>query len=196
MLGTGTGRNYVGVGVVTSGLSSGALNGIRFRSLSSRSQIPLAGGPNALRREEDVDAASGTEIEHGLSRLQLDQGRWIATAQRHRNSLSGKATGLGVGVEIGRDWITASTRARTATPTGFANRTSNLAVLLADRILNLAWEARVMFGPGYRIYFAKDGAQLVLLLLGGDKSTQTADVARAQESWQAYQEDKRRGKTK
>ena len=39
------------------------------------------------------------------------------------------------------------------------------------------WEARVMFGPGYRIYFGKDGAQLVLLLLGGDKSTQTVDVA-------------------
>jgi putative addiction module killer protein len=57
------------------------------------------------------------------------------------------------------------------------------------------WEARVMFGPGYRIYFGKDGAQLVLLLLG-DKSTQTADVALAQESWKAYQEEKRRGKTK
>ena len=58
------------------------------------------------------------------------------------------------------------------------------------------WEARVMFGPGYRVYFGKDGAQLVLLLLGGDKSTQTVDVPRAQESWQAYQEGKRRGKTK
>jgi putative addiction module killer protein len=58
------------------------------------------------------------------------------------------------------------------------------------------WEARVMFGPGYRIYFAKDGAQLVLLLLGGDKSTQTADVARAQGFWKGYQEGKRRGKTK
>jgi putative addiction module killer protein len=58
------------------------------------------------------------------------------------------------------------------------------------------WEARVMFGPGYRIYFGKDGAQLVLLLLGGDKSNQTADVARAQESWKAYQEGKPRGKTK
>lgn len=44
------------------------------------------------------------------------------------------------------------------------------------------WEARVMFGPGYRIYFAKDGLRLVLLLLGGDKSTQSADIARAQES--------------
>ena len=53
-----------------------------------------------------------------------------------------------------------------------------------------------MFGPGYRIYFGKDGAQLVLLLLGGDKSTQTADVTRAQASWKAYQEGKRRGTTK
>ena len=53
-----------------------------------------------------------------------------------------------------------------------------------------------MFGAGYRIYFGRDGAQLVLLLLGGDKSTQATDVARAQQSWKAYQEDKRRGKTK
>jgi putative component of toxin-antitoxin plasmid stabilization module len=51
-----------------------------------------------------------------------------------------------------------------------------------------------MFEPGYRIYLGKDGAQLVLLLLG-DRSTQTVDVARAQESWHAYQEG-RRGKTK
>ena len=58
------------------------------------------------------------------------------------------------------------------------------------------WEARVMFGPGYRIDFGKDGAQLVLLLLGGDKSTQTADVRRAQECWKAYLEGKRRGTTK
>jgi putative addiction module killer protein len=58
------------------------------------------------------------------------------------------------------------------------------------------WEARVMFGPGYRIYFAKDGTQLVLLLAGGDKYTQSADVSRAQESWTAYQEGNRRGKTK
>ena len=58
------------------------------------------------------------------------------------------------------------------------------------------WEARVMFGPGYRIYFGKDGPQLVLLLLGGDKSTQSADVARAKVCWKAYQEEKSRGKAK
>jgi len=53
-----------------------------------------------------------------------------------------------------------------------------------------------MFGPGYRIYFGKDGTQTVLLLLGGDKSTQALDVVRAEELWQVYQEGKRRGKTK
>lgn len=53
-----------------------------------------------------------------------------------------------------------------------------------------------MFGPGYRIYFGKDEAQIVLLLLGGDKSTQSADIAQAQESWKTYQEDNGRGKTK
>jgi putative addiction module killer protein len=58
------------------------------------------------------------------------------------------------------------------------------------------WEARVMFAPGYRIYFGKGRAQLVILLLGADKSTQTADVVRAQESWKAYQEVTRRGTTK
>lgn len=50
------------------------------------------------------------------------------------------------------------------------------------------------FSP--RSAFGKDGQQLVLLLLGGDKSTQASDVARAQASWKAYREDKRCGKTK
>jgi putative addiction module killer protein len=39
------------------------------------------------------------------------------------------------------------------------------------------WEARALFRPGYRIYFGKNGSEFVLLLLGGDKSTQTSDVA-------------------
>ena len=58
------------------------------------------------------------------------------------------------------------------------------------------WEARVMFGPGTGSTSPRMVRNSCLLLLGGDKSTQTADVTRAQESWKAYQEDKRRGKTK
>ncbi|TRO81232.1 type II toxin-antitoxin system RelE/ParE family toxin [Trichloromonas acetexigens] len=48
-------------------------------------------------------------------------------------------------------------------------------------------ELRVDFGPGYRVYFALDGAHVVLLLLGGDKSSQTRDIAKAKEYWQDYQ---------
>lgn len=40
-------------------------------------------------------------------------------------------------------------------------------------------ELRIDYGPGYRIYFARRGEQVVLLLTGGDKSRQQADIARA-----------------
>jgi len=56
------------------------------------------------------------------------------------------------------------------------------------------WEARVDFGPGYRIYFGKEGPTLILLLLGGDKSSQAKDIARAQAFWNSYLEVKRHGK--
>jgi putative addiction module killer protein len=41
-------------------------------------------------------------------------------------------------------------------------------------------ELRVDYGPGYRVYFAKRGETLVVLLCGGDKRTQNADIAMAQ----------------
>jgi putative addiction module killer protein len=58
------------------------------------------------------------------------------------------------------------------------------------------WEARLDFGPGYRIYFGKEGSKIILLLLGGDKSSQPKDIERAQLSWSRYLEVKRHGKTK
>ncbi len=45
---------------------------------------------------------------------------------------------------------------------------------------------RVDFGPGYRVYFGEDKGQLVVLLCGGDKSTQTKDIGKAKEYWQDY----------
>ena len=47
-------------------------------------------------------------------------------------------------------------------------------------------EARVMVGPGYRIYFGQDGSKLVLLLVGGSKGTQVKDIRRAQQYWRDY----------
>jgi putative addiction module killer protein len=40
-------------------------------------------------------------------------------------------------------------------------------------------EMRIDYGPGYRVYFVKRGANYVLLLCGGDKRTQQRDIARA-----------------
>lgn len=50
-------------------------------------------------------------------------------------------------------------------------------------------EARVMFGPGYRIYFGQDGVTLVMLLVGGSKGTQAKDIRRAQRYWRDYLEE-------
>ncbi|MBI3299119.1 MAG: type II toxin-antitoxin system RelE/ParE family toxin [Elusimicrobia bacterium] len=44
-------------------------------------------------------------------------------------------------------------------------------------------ELRVDSGPGYRVYVGVGGAGLVLLLCGGDKSTQEMDISRAREFW-------------
>jgi putative addiction module killer protein len=41
-------------------------------------------------------------------------------------------------------------------------------------------EMRVDYGPGYRIYYVHRGAQIVILLCGGDKRTQQRDIKRAQ----------------
>jgi putative addiction module killer protein len=46
-------------------------------------------------------------------------------------------------------------------------------------------------GPGYRIYCADDGRSLVLLLCGGIKRTQTADIGYAKELWSEYNEAKK-----
>lgn len=48
------------------------------------------------------------------------------------------------------------------------------------------WELRVDWGPGYRVYYAMAGRTRVLLLCGGDKRKQAADIKRAVEYWNDY----------
>ena len=49
------------------------------------------------------------------------------------------------------------------------------------------WELRIDVGAGYRVYYAQAGQTVLLLLCGGDKRTQGADIARAVAYWQDYQ---------
>ncbi|MCE9592017.1 MAG: type II toxin-antitoxin system RelE/ParE family toxin [Planctomycetes bacterium] len=48
------------------------------------------------------------------------------------------------------------------------------------------WELRIDWGPGYRVYYAMSGRSCVLLLCGGDKRKQAADIERAIEYWNDY----------
>jgi putative addiction module killer protein len=55
---------------------------------------------------------------------------------------------------------------------------------LADGV----WELRIDWGPGYRVYYALAGRRLVLLLVGGDKRRQQADITAALKYWKDWQE--------
>lgn len=50
------------------------------------------------------------------------------------------------------------------------------------------FELRFTYGPGYRLYFTRQGDALVLLLVGGDKSTQTKDIKKAREIMKGLEE--------
>lgn len=48
-------------------------------------------------------------------------------------------------------------------------------------------ELKIDHGPGYRLYYAMSGATVVLLLVGGDKSTQQQDIQKAKQFWREFQ---------
>lgn len=52
------------------------------------------------------------------------------------------------------------------------------------------YEIKIDFGPGYRVYFGKDGERLVILLGGSSKQRQSAAVAAAQAAWAEYKRRK------
>lgn len=52
------------------------------------------------------------------------------------------------------------------------------------------FEYKIDFGPGYRVYFGKDGDRLVILLGGGTKKTQDRDIVTVRARWQDYKKRK------
>lgn len=52
------------------------------------------------------------------------------------------------------------------------------------------FEYRIDFGPGYRIYFGKDGSTVVILLGGGTKKRQSRDIKAAADAWTDYRRRK------
>jgi len=50
-------------------------------------------------------------------------------------------------------------------------------------------ELRITTGPGYRVYFTKREEQIIILLVGGDKSTQSKDIKKAEEILEEYDDE-------
>ena len=57
-------------------------------------------------------------------------------------------------------------------------------------------EYKVDFGPGYRIYFGRDGEHLVILLAGGVKKRQQEDIRLAKANWEDYRSRKTQEKAR
>jgi putative addiction module killer protein len=51
-------------------------------------------------------------------------------------------------------------------------------------------EHKIDFGPGYRIYFGRDGDRLIILLAGGTKKRQQEDIRQAKANWRDYRNRK------
>lgn len=55
-------------------------------------------------------------------------------------------------------------------------------------------EYRIDYGPGYRLYFGRDGDELIILLIGGTKTRQQKDIEAAKAFWLDYKSRKNIGK--
>jgi putative addiction module killer protein len=55
------------------------------------------------------------------------------------------------------------------------------------------YELKIDYGPGYRVYYGLDKKTVVLLLLGGDKSSQKKDITQARSYWEDHKRRKKNG---
>ncbi len=59
----------------------------------------------------------------------------------------------------------------------------------AEPVGDSVFEMRIDFGPGYRVYYVRDGRIVYILLNGGDKSTQKTDIKNAKKLWKEIQKE-------
>ena len=53
------------------------------------------------------------------------------------------------------------------------------------------WELKIDFGPGYRVYYGHEHEEIVILLAGGNKGSQTRDIEKAKRYWRDFKARKR-----
>lgn len=89
------------------------------------------------------------------------------------------------------DWLTALDATAAAKITVVLARIKQGNLSNAKGVGGGVLEYRLDFGPGYRVYFGRDGDVLVILLAGGTKKRQQRDIEAAQARWAAYKRRKR-----
>jgi putative addiction module killer protein len=97
----------------------------------------------------------------------------------------------GIGRSPYRDWFDALDAAAAAKVTVAITRMRLGNLSNAKGVGSGVQEYRIDFGPGYRIYFGRDGDMLVILLAGGTKKRQQADIEAAQARWTDYKRRKK-----
>jgi putative addiction module killer protein len=90
-----------------------------------------------------------------------------------------------------RDWLVKLDAATIARVIASVLRMEGGNFSAAKAVGNGVSELRLDFGPGYRVYFGKDGERLVILLAGGTKNRQQTDIESAHALWAEYKRRKR-----
>lgn len=91
------------------------------------------------------------------------------------------------GKDVFDDWLTRLADARAQAK--IASRINRLAAGNFGDCKSLGqglYELRIDWGPGYRVYYVMIGRECILLLCGGDKRKQSADIRRALQCWSDY----------
>lgn len=66
------------------------------------------------------------------------------------------------------------------------DRIANGTTVMWESVGNGVSELRIKEGKGYRVYFGREGNRVVILLCGGDKSSQQSDIKQAMKFWREY----------